>query len=90
MFSELLQDSAYGFHMWLASIFGVDQDVIQIHHNEDIKLFSKDLIDVALEASWCVRKAEKYYLVLEVAISSAESRLPLVTFPDSHPMVGTC
>ncbi len=75
--------------MWLVRVFGIDQDVIQIHHNKDIKLFSKDLVDVALKTSGCVGKSEGHYLVLEVAVSGAEGRLPLVTFLESHPMIVT-
>ncbi len=75
--------------MWLVEVFGIDQDVIQIHYNEDIKLFSKDLVDVALKTSGCVKKTEGHYLVLEVAVSGAEDYLSLVTFSDSHPMIGT-
>ncbi len=70
-------------------VFGTDQDIIQIHHNEDIKLFSEDFIDVVLETGGCVGKSEGHYLVLEVAVSGAEGRFLLVTFSDSHPMIGT-
>ncbi len=75
--------------MWLARVFGIDQDVIQLHHNKDIKLFSKDLVDVALKTGGCVGKSKGHYLVLEVTVSGAEGRLPLVTFSDSHLMIGT-
>ncbi len=75
--------------MWLAGIFGIDQDVIQIYHNEDIKLLSKDLIDITLKTSGCVGKSKGHYLVLKVAVSGAKSRLPLVTFSDSHSMIDT-
>ncbi len=75
--------------MYLAGVFGIDQDVIQIDHNKDIKLVSKDLVDIALKTGGCVEKTEEYYLILEVAVSGAEGRLLLVTFLDSHPMIGT-
>ena len=89
MFSELFQDSAYHFHIWLAWIFDVDQNIIQIHHNEDIKLFSEDLVDVALKAGRCIRIAKEHYLVLKVAVSGAEGYLPLIILSDSYPIVGT-
>ncbi len=75
--------------MWLTKVFGIDQNLIQIHYNKNIKLFSEDLINVALKTGGCVEKFEGHYLVLEVAVSGAEGRLPLVTFSDSHLMVGT-
>ena len=74
--------------MWLAWILDVDQDVIQIHHNKDIKLFSKDLVDIALKASGCVGKTKGYYLILKVAVFGAKDYLLLVTFSDFHLMVG--
>ncbi len=75
--------------MWLAGVFGIDQDVIQIHHNEDIKLFNKDLVDVALKTGGCVEKSEGYYLVLKVAVSVAEGRLLFIIFSNPHSMIGT-
>lgn len=59
MFLELFQDLLYGFHMWLAWVFGEDQDVIQIYHNKDIKLFGKDRIDVILKTSGYIQKAKR-------------------------------
>ena len=73
--------------MWLTRIFGIDQNVIQIHHNKDIKLFSKNLINVALKIGWYIEKAKRYDLVLKVAVSGMESHHPLVAFLDSHPMI---
>ncbi len=75
--------------MCLAGVFGIDQDIIQIHHNKDIKLFSEDLVDVALKTGGCIRKTEGYYLVLKVAVSGAKGHLLLVTFSDCHPMIST-
>lgn len=47
--SELIKDPAYGFYVWLAWIFGINQNVIQIHNEKNIKLFGKNLIDVTLK-----------------------------------------
>lgn len=38
-----------------------------------MKLFSKNLIDLAFKTSQSVRKTKKYYLILEVTVSSLES-----------------
>ena len=75
--------------MWLVKIFGINQDVIQIYYNEDIKFFSEDLVDVALKTGWYIEKIKRHDLVLKVAVSGAESRFSLVAFSDSHPMIGT-
>ena len=41
--------------MILALIFSVEEDVIQVYNNKDIKFFWQDLIDITLEASLSVR-----------------------------------
>ena len=37
--------------MAISIIINVNEDVIQIHNNEDVKLLSKDLINIFIEAS---------------------------------------
>lgn len=31
--------------------FSVDQDIVQVYYNKDVKVFSDDLLVIALEAS---------------------------------------
>ena len=50
--SKLLQHPLYGRDVSISIIISVDEDVVQLHNDEDLKLFSKDLVDVSLEASW--------------------------------------
>ena len=38
----------------LARIFGIDQDVIQVNNYKNVEFFGQDLIDVILEAGWCI------------------------------------
>ena len=52
---ELLQHPSYGRDVSISVIISVDQDVIQIHNDEDVELLRKDLVDVPLEACWGVR-----------------------------------
>ena len=75
--------------MTIPVIISVNEDVIQIHDDEDVELLSKDLVDVSLEACWCVRQTERHHLVLKVAVLSPKRSLLLVPFADSHSMVGT-
>ena len=86
---ELFQNPPYGCNVIIPIIINVNEDVIQIHDDKDIELFSKDLVDVSLEAYWCVCQTERYHLVLKVAVSSPERSLPLVPLADSHSMIGT-
>ncbi len=75
--------------MGLSWILSIDQDIVQVYYNKDIKLLSKDFVDVALKTDRCVEKAKRYYLVPEIAVSGAESRLLLVTFLIPHLMIST-
>ena len=75
--------------MWLAKVLGINQDIIQIYHNKNIKLFSKNLVDIALKTSECIEKAKGHHLVFKITISGAESHLPLVTFSNSYLIIGT-
>ena len=50
----LSQYSPYGYNVNIFVIISVDEDVVQIHNDKDVKLLSKDLVDISLEACWCV------------------------------------
>ena len=75
--------------MAISIIISINGDVVQIHNNENVKLFGKDLIDVFLEACCCVCWPEKHYLVLKVTVLSFEHGLLFVLFADSYLMVCT-
>lgn len=69
MSPEILEDLAYGPDVGLIRILGVDQDV-QIYDDEDINLLGENLVDVALEAGWCIGKAKGLDLVLESIVAA--------------------
>ena len=75
--------------MAFSLVFGVNGDIIQIHNDKDIEFFRKDFIDVALKYYWSIGQSKKHYLILKVAVSGPESSLPLISFANSYPMVGT-
>ena len=54
MFPQNIQHLPYGLYFTLARVFGIDEDIIQIHYDKDIELFCQDLIDITLEACWCI------------------------------------
>lgn len=64
-------------------------DVIQISHNKDIKLFNKDLVDVALKTNLYIGKTKRHNLIFTVAVHGIKSCLLLVTFLSSHLIIGT-
>ena len=52
IFSQNIWNLLHGFYVFLAWIFGVDEDVIQIYNYKDIKVFGQDPIDISLETCW--------------------------------------
>ena len=69
-------------------VFGVDENIIQIYNDKDIELFRKDLIDIALEGYRSVGQSKRYYLILKVAVSGLEGSFPLISFANSHLVIG--
>lgn len=88
IFPELIKDPVYDFHVWLAKVFSVDQDIVQIYDHKDVKLFGEDLIDIALEASWSIRKSKRYDLILKMAVSGLKNSFLFIVFLNSHLMIG--
>ena len=74
--------------MWLAWIFGIDQNVIQIHNKKNIQLFSQNHIDVFLEGGWSIKMTKKYDLIFEIAILDLESSLSFITPMNLYLMIG--
>ncbi len=74
--------------MLFALTLSIDEDVIEIHYYKDVELFGQDFVNVTLKRSWCVGQSEKHNLVLEMAVTGPEGRLPFIAFPDSYSMVG--
>ncbi len=74
--------------MFFAFVLSVDENIIEIHYYEDVELFGQDLVDIALKRGRCIGQSERHDLVLEMAVSGPEGRLPFVAFPDPHSMVG--
>ncbi len=86
---QLLKYPSHFLNVGLSWIFSIDQDVIQVHYNKDIKLFNENFIDVALKTGGCIEKAEGHYLVLKVAVSGTKGRLLFIIFSNLHSMIGT-
>ena len=70
--------------MSLAWVFAVDEDVIVVNNDKDIEFFDWNLVNIALEAGQCIRQPQRYYLVLEMAVSSPESRFPFIALFYPH------
>ena len=84
MFPEFFEDPPDSFYVTLAGVFGVNQNVIEVHNDKNIKFFHQDFVDVSLEAGGGIRKTEKHDLILKMAILRLECYFPLVTLPNFH------
>ena len=87
VFLQFLENPLNSINMSLAWVLGVDEDVIEVNNDENIKFLGQDLVNIALEAGRCVEQPKKHYLVLEIAVSSLESRLPFIALFYPYPLV---
>ena len=90
VFLQFFKNLSNGIDMSLAWVFGVDEDVIEVNNDKNIKFLDQDLVNIALEAGRCVRQPKNHYVILKMAVSSPESRLPFIAFFYPHLMVSTC
>ena len=88
-FLQLIKDPTYCLDVAFPLVFGIDEDIIQIHNDEDIEFFRKNLIDIALECCRSVGQSKRHHLILEMAVSGLESNFPLISFANSHSVIGT-
>ena len=58
--------------------FREDEDVIEVVDRELVKISSYRMVYYSLEGSWRICQPKRHSQVLEMPISSSESRLPLV------------
>lgn len=73
--------------MTISIIINVSENVVQIYNDKDVVLFGKDLIDISLEACWCIFQSKKQYLIFKIAISSPKHHILFVRLPDSYLMI---
>ena len=90
VFPQFLENPSNSIDVSLAWVLDIDDDGIKVNNDEDIKFFSQDLLNIALEAGQCIGQPKRHYLVLEVAISSPKSRLSFIGLFYLHLMVSTC
>lgn len=75
--------------MQLSGVVDIDQNIIQIDHKQDIKLFKEDFINIALKTSCYIGKSEGHDLIYKVTISSIKSYFPLITLSNFYQMIST-
>ena len=54
IFPQKVLNPSDGFHMAMVFILNVNQNVIQVENDENIKFFGQNPINIALKATWSV------------------------------------
>ena len=86
-FFQIVKDLTHCLDMAFFFVLSVDKNIIQIHNNEDIKFFRKNLIDIALNYCWSVGQSKKHHLILEITVFSPKSSFLLIFFANSYPVI---
>ena len=55
MLPQKIKHAPHSFYVTLAQVLDINEDIIQVHYDEDIEFFCQDLIDIALEARQYIR-----------------------------------
>ena len=76
--------------MFLIDFGHVNQDVIEVNNDENIKLFDQDFVDISLEATGGIEKTERNNLILEIAVLHLEGCFPLVALLNFYLMISVC
>jgi hypothetical protein len=69
-------------------IFGINEDVIQIYNNIDVKEVRKEVIHELLESSRSVGQALGHDEPLERAVASSEHGFPLIAIGNPNKVIG--
>lgn len=83
IFPQLVKNPAYDFHMWLACLLNINQNIVQIHYDKNVKFFNKDLIDIILKTDQGDKEFKKHDLVLEMSVPGTKDSLSFVTLSNS-------
>lgn len=85
---ELLQHPLNGFYVLFSLTLNIDENVIKVYNNENVKFPCQDLNDINLEHSWYISQSKRHHPILKVAIADPKSYLLFIAFSNSHPIVG--
>ena len=90
VFPQFFKNLLNGINVSLAWVLSVDENVIEINNDKDIKFLDQDLVNIALEADQYIEPPKRHYLLLKVAVSNLESRFPFIAFFYPYLRVSTC
>src|SRR5690606_14361204 len=76
-----------GFRM-LIEIVGDNQDVVEVYDNRDVGHRGQDVVHKTLKSGQRVSVSKRHNQLIERAIASSKSSLPLVPIRNAHKVVG--
>ena len=88
IFPKLVRYLGYGLNMRMSQIFSVDQYIIKIYNNKNIKLFSQNLVDIFLENDRSIKEAKGYDLIFKMRVLDQKISLLLITFTNPYLIIG--
>ena len=54
VFPQFLKNLSNDVDVSIVWVFGVNENVIKVNNDKDIKFLRQDLVNIALEAGWCI------------------------------------
>ena len=73
--------------MFFTLAFSVDEDVIKVYYQENVKLLCQDHVNITLERGRCIGQSKKHNLILEIAIAGLKGQFLFVSFLNCHSMI---
>ena len=73
--------------MFFSLAFSINENVIEVHYHKNFKFLRQNLMDIALEYSWCIGQFQTHFLVLKIAIMGSESCFLFIFFFDLYPII---
>ena len=83
-----VQHPLNAFYMFFSLAFSIDENVIKVYNNKDVKLFCQNLVNIILESGWYISQSKKHYLIFEIAIASYQGRFLFIAISNPYLMVG--
>lgn len=68
----------------MTKVFTINQNIIQICNNKNMKLFSYNSVNIILKRNLNIKKTKKYKLILEITILSLKNHFLFINFLDLY------
>jgi hypothetical protein len=73
--------------LMICHVFGVDEDVVEVDDDTDVKHVAENVVHEVLECGWRIGEAERHDKVFEMTVAGAESGFPFIAFFDAEKVV---